>query len=60
VLLSAYFGTTEKFWINLQAHYDLEMAKDRIAKHAARVRARSRGSKDVNPSAALFNADIKR
>jgi addiction module HigA family antidote len=38
VLLSAYFGTSDTYWINLQAHYDLEMAKDRVGKHAARIR----------------------
>ena len=39
VLLSAYFGATDGYWINLQlqAHYDLEMAKDRVGKHAARI-----------------------
>ena len=37
VLLSAYFGTTEGYWINMQAHYDLEMAKDRVGKQAARI-----------------------
>ena len=37
VLLSAYFGTTDGYWINLQAHYDLERAKDRVGKHAARI-----------------------
>ena len=37
VLLSAYFGTTDGYWINLQGHYDLEMAKDRVAKQAARI-----------------------
>ena len=26
--LARYFGTTEGFWMNLQAHYDLERAKD--------------------------------
>ncbi len=26
--LSRYFGTSESFWMNLQAHYDLEMQKD--------------------------------
>jgi addiction module HigA family antidote len=26
--LSRYFGLSEKFWINLQANYDLEVAKD--------------------------------
>jgi addiction module HigA family antidote len=28
--LSRYFGTTEKFWINLQTRYDLEVEKDRL------------------------------
>jgi antitoxin HigA-1 len=26
--LSRYFGTSERFWINLQTHYDLEREKD--------------------------------
>ncbi len=37
VFLSAYFGTSGGYWINLQAHYDLEIARDRVAKHAARI-----------------------
>ena len=37
VLLSAYFGTTDGYWINLQAHYDLELAKDRVGKQASRI-----------------------
>jgi plasmid maintenance system antidote protein VapI len=37
VLLSVYFGTTDIFWINLQSHYDLEMARGRLRKHAARI-----------------------
>ena len=28
--LARYFGTSEQFWLNLQARYDLEMAKDRL------------------------------
>jgi addiction module HigA family antidote len=28
--LSRFFGTSEPFWLNLQTHYDLEMAKDRL------------------------------
>jgi addiction module HigA family antidote len=28
--LSRYFGTSERFWTNLQTHYDLEMEKDRL------------------------------
>lgn len=27
--LSRYFGTTPVFWLNLQAHYDLDCAEDR-------------------------------
>lgn len=26
--LSRYFGTSERFWLNLQTHYDLETEKD--------------------------------
>ena len=37
VLLSAYFGTTDGYWINLQAHFDLEMARDRVGKQAAQI-----------------------
>jgi addiction module HigA family antidote len=29
--LARYLGTTPEFWINLQAHYDLEVAKDQLA-----------------------------
>jgi plasmid maintenance system antidote protein VapI len=29
--LSRYFGLSERFWINLQTHYDLEMEKDRLS-----------------------------
>jgi len=29
--LSKYFGLSERFWINLQAQYDLEIEKDRLA-----------------------------
>ena len=28
--LSRYFGTTERFWMNLQTRYDLEIEKDRL------------------------------
>ncbi|MFH1524716.1 MAG: HigA family addiction module antitoxin [Chloroflexota bacterium] len=29
--LSRYFGMSENFWMNLQARYDLETQKDRLA-----------------------------
>jgi antitoxin HigA-1 len=28
--LGRYFSTSEQFWLNLQAHYDLEVMKDRL------------------------------
>ncbi len=28
--LSRYFGLSERFWINLQSRYDLELEKDRL------------------------------
>jgi addiction module HigA family antidote len=37
VLLSAYFGTSDGYWINLQGHFDLEVAKDKVGKQAARI-----------------------
>ena len=29
--LSRYFGLSERFWLNLQARYDLEKEKDRLS-----------------------------
>ncbi|MPY79642.1 MAG: HigA family addiction module antidote protein [Actinophytocola sp.] len=28
--LARYFGTSERFWINLQSRYDLEVERDRL------------------------------
>ncbi len=30
--LSRFFGTSERFWLNLQNRYDLEVEKDRLGK----------------------------
>ncbi|MCK5755476.1 MAG: HigA family addiction module antidote protein [Mycobacterium sp.] len=29
--LGKYFGTSAQFWLNLQSHYDLDLAEDRAA-----------------------------
>ncbi len=34
--LSRYFGTTARFWMNLQASWELEVAEDRLGKAVAR------------------------
>lgn len=40
--LAKYFGTTPHLWMNLQSHYDLEVAQDEKAKEAdERVKART-------------------
>ena len=33
--LSCYFGLSERFWINLQIRYDLEMEKDKLSERLA-------------------------
>ncbi len=34
--LSRYFGTSERFWLNLQAQYDLDVERDRLGERLAR------------------------
>ena len=33
--LSRYFGTSERFWLNLQAQYDLDVERDRLGDRLA-------------------------
>lgn len=47
--LARYFGTSERFWLNLQASYDLEVAKDRLGrrlKYEVKVLVSSGASRD--------------
>jgi addiction module HigA family antidote len=38
--LARYFGMSERFWLNLQARYDLDVEKDRLGRRLTReVRA---------------------
>ncbi len=51
--LSRFFGTSERFWLNLQSHYDFEIEKDRLGDRLRReVRtmapARPPGSEEVS------------
>lgn len=34
--LARYFGTTDQFWLNLQARYDLEAQRDRLGGRLAK------------------------
>lgn len=38
VLLARYFGTTERFWVNLQADYDLKRAEKKLAGKLRRIK----------------------
>jgi antitoxin HigA-1 len=43
--LARYFGTTERFWLNLQARYDLEVTKEQLGDRLQRevvVRGKTR------------------
>jgi antitoxin HigA-1 len=43
--LARYFGTSERFWLNLQARYDLEVERDRLGNRLAdEVRVLERAS----------------
>lgn len=35
--LSKHFGTSAQFWLNLQAHYDLDLAEDKAAEQIAAI-----------------------
>jgi plasmid maintenance system antidote protein VapI len=48
--LSRYFGTSERFWLNLQARYDLEIQKDRLGGALDDIRPLSAASR---PESAL-------
>ncbi|MFT4163810.1 MAG: HigA family addiction module antitoxin [Microlunatus sp.] len=36
--LGRYFGIDPQFWLNLQTHYELELAEDRVAEQIAAIR----------------------
>lgn len=36
--LARFFGTSERFWMNLQGRYDLEVERDRLAGTLADIR----------------------
>jgi antitoxin HigA-1 len=42
--LSRHFGTSERFWLNLQARYDLEIEKDRLGAALEDIRPLSAAS----------------
>lgn len=35
--LARYFGTSERFWLNMQSRYDIEVERDRLATALERI-----------------------
>ena len=42
--LARFFGTSDRYWLNLQARYDLEVAKDALGEALAKVEPLRRAS----------------
>lgn len=42
--LGRFFGTSERFWLNLQSRYDLEIEKDRLGETLDEIRPLSAAS----------------
>lgn len=36
--LARYFGTSDRFWMNLQNRYDLEIERDRLGNDLSRIK----------------------
>jgi addiction module HigA family antidote len=47
--LARYFGTTDRFWLNLQARYDLEVERDRLGSRLEREVSVLAGLAPVQP-----------
>ena len=48
--LARYFGTSERFWLNLQTHYDLEVERERLGDRLRReVRTLARPDRASTP-----------
>jgi addiction module HigA family antidote len=50
--LSRYFGTRPGWWLDLQTHYDLELAADELEEHIARTVKRCPSLREPKPLAA--------
>ena len=50
--LARFFGTSEQFWMNLQASYDLRKAKPQVSKQLGRINPWAKQDSGVQPIAA--------
>jgi addiction module HigA family antidote len=56
--LARFFGTSDRFWLNLQAAYDLDVERDRLAGRLAKSRSvmRARPCAPTGPSSSVLQA----
>src|SRR3990172_5025663 len=45
--LSRYFGSSERFWLNLQAQYDLDVERDRLGRRLEREVVKQAGESQL-------------
>jgi addiction module HigA family antidote len=55
--LARFFGTSERFWMNLQSRYDLEIEKDRLGPTLDDIRPLSAASSRAAPRSVRNKAD---
>jgi addiction module HigA family antidote len=55
--LARFFGTSERFWMNLQSRYDLEIEKDRLGPTLDDIRPLSAASSRAAPRSVRNEAD---
>jgi addiction module HigA family antidote len=54
--LARFFGTSEMFWLNLQAQYDLDVQRQKLGRHLAEVRP----LRDETPRSRDYKRQAKR
>jgi len=57
--LAKFFGTSEMFWLNLQARYDLELQKSKIGAGLSAVRSLAQLRKNTLPAPRAVRATIR-
>jgi len=59
--LAKYFGTSDLFWLNLQARYDLEVEKDRLGNRLdTEVCVLQRAARPTQPRKAVRSALVRK
>jgi len=57
--LAKFFGTSEMFWLNLQAHYDLEVQKSKMGGRLLSVRSLAQLRRTTPPTPRAARATVR-